>query len=137
MVHKTVATTTEARKRNVVILIFMPVSHQEAENAMMLYSETRVLSTAVHFTRLLAEMIRGDNTTPNFSQMKITSVSTQNSVPSENSQYTTKVDKTHLHVTFCDIEWGDTGVSETAGERTTKHALGVVARVVRHRAEVP
>ena len=85
-----VATTTDARKRNVVILNFMPVSYQEAGNAMILCSETRVLSTAVHFTRLLAEMIRGDNTTPNFSQMKITSVSTQNNVPSENSQYTTK-----------------------------------------------
>ena len=44
--------------------------------------------------------------------------------------------ETNLHVTFCDIEGGDTGVGETAGNSTTEHALGVVASIVGDGAKI-
>ena len=44
--------------------------------------------------------------------------------------------ETNLHVTFCDIEGGDTGVGETAGNSPTEHALGVVAGIVGDGAKV-
>ena len=37
---------------------------------------------------------------------------------------------TYLHVAFCYIEWGDTGVGDTTGQNTTEHALGVVRDVM-------
>lgn len=43
---------------------------------------------------------------------------------------------TYLHVAFCDIERGDTSVSETASNGTTEHALGVVRGVMGNRAEI-
>ena len=43
----------------------------------------------------------------------------------------------HLHVTFCDINRRNTSVGETARKSTTKHTLGVVARIVGDGAEIP
>lgn len=43
----------------------------------------------------------------------------------------------HLHVAFCDVERGNAGVSETAGNGAAEHALGVVGGIVRDGAKVP
>ena len=43
---------------------------------------------------------------------------------------------TNLHVALGDIEGGDTGVGDTAGEDTTEHALGIVGGVVGDRPEI-
>ena len=42
----------------------------------------------------------------------------------------------YLHVTFGDIKRRNTSVGQTAGEGTTKHALGVVRDIMGHRADV-
>ena len=48
-----------------------------------------------------------------------------------------ETEPTYLHVTFCDIKRCNTSVGETARKSTTKHTLGVVARIVGYGSKIP
>lgn len=43
---------------------------------------------------------------------------------------------TDLHVAFGNIQWCNTGMCKTTGKNTTKHALGIVGRIMGNGAEV-
>ena len=42
----------------------------------------------------------------------------------------------HLHVAFCDVERSNGCVGKTAGDGTTKHALGIVRDIVWNGASI-